>query len=398
MTPRQGWWRIGSGIALVAIAMAAWVLGQERAHRDQTAQETRQREITLTERALSERTQVAAALLAESLVNPTYFFDLQRIGEVLVSSRSRGDVAYVMLLDANGRILHDGSADIARYGQLPDDPLAAAAIASKDVSVFAGERFTEVAHPITLGDQRLATLRLAFARDPALMPAALPERDTAIAEATLLACLALAFAGLLWLGDRRLAMPQAQTAARLAQLARLYGTAGSAGGTSVALDGISARFAGFDQELKQQGLIDGLTALPNRIALRATIDEWMQRARAADSEFALLFIDLDDFKRINDTLGHDVGDDILSGISRRFSEILHEEHPAGQGYIARFGGDEFVVLLDSIVLPNHALHVARKINAALGPISEAQLAAQRGIKRMNGIPLEDPNSYESSFS
>ena len=40
----------------------------------------------------------------------------------------------------------------------------------------------------------------------------------------------------------------------------------------------------------------------------------------------------------------------------------------------------------------------RRINAALGPISEAQLAAQRGAKRMNGIPLEDPNSYESSFS
>ena len=94
------------------------------------------------------------------------------------------------------------------------------------------------------------------------------------------------------------------------------------------------------------GVIPPPTGLPNRIALRQRIGDAIQKAQAGgDGGLALLFIDLDDFKRINDTLGHDVGDEILAAVARRFGDVLRDEHPAGQGFIARFGGDEFVMLL-----------------------------------------------------
>ncbi len=349
MTPRRQWWLAGVLIAGSLLGLADWTLRRQRDSTQAIEVDAQQRESALAMSGLRERASVAAAMLAEALVNPTYFFDLQRIGEVLVSSGKRDDVAYVLLIDAKGNILHDGSADIAQFGEKPNDRFAVDAAATLVPHAFIDADFVEVAHPLFLGDQRLATLRLALRRKNA---ATLPP--TMISSASrddtwLLSGLFAAFAVLLWLGDRRFVAPQAQTNARLAQIARVYRQgdmhANPTSDPGEAMDAIVKRFAGFDGELRQQSLIDGLTGLPNRIALRAHIDTWIKQTRSATDEFALLFIDLDDFKRINDTLGHDIGDDILTGIARRFAEIVREEHPGDDGFIARFGGDEFVLLI-----------------------------------------------------
>src|SRR5690606_22329538 len=152
MSLRRRWWLFGAMLALLALALVAATLQQHRAQARRTATAVAQRESAQAEAALADRARVAAELLAESLVNPTYFFDLQRIGEVLVGSLNRDDVAYVLLLDRDGRIIHDGSHDIARFGQQPDDAFAARAQAATEVSVFGADRFVEVAHPIALGD------------------------------------------------------------------------------------------------------------------------------------------------------------------------------------------------------------------------------------------------------
>jgi diguanylate cyclase (GGDEF)-like protein len=263
----------------------------------------------------------------------------------LVGSLNRNDVAYVLLLDRNGRIIHDGSNDIVRFGQRPDDALAERAFAATDVSVLANERVVEVAHPIALGDQRLATLRLALKRNPTTIAPIVPETPRWL-DPALLAGLATCFLALLLFGERRFVLPQQYLDARLRQLARVHTQGANGDDVRSALDRVEQRFVGFERELQQIARIDALTGLPNRIALRQRIGEAIQRAQAGgDGGLALLFIDLDDFKRINDTLGHDVGDDILAAVARRFGDVLRDEHPAGQGFIARFGGDEFVMLL-----------------------------------------------------
>jgi len=105
---------------------------------------------------------------------------------------------------------------------------------------------------------------------------------------------------------------------------------------------------------------DALTGLANRALFQDRLQGIMARVRREHARFALLCIDLDNFKDVNDAYGHGVGDQLLQEVARRLRGCIRESDT-----IARFGGDEFVVLLDSIILPNHALHVARKVNAAL---------------------------------
>ena len=121
MSLRQRWWLLGSLVAMCVVVLAAVALQQHRVQAHRVANAAAQREFALAEEALAERGRVAADLLAESLVNPTYFFDLQRIGEVLGGALNRGDIGYVLLLDRDGRILHDGSDNIARFGGDPNN-------------------------------------------------------------------------------------------------------------------------------------------------------------------------------------------------------------------------------------------------------------------------------------
>jgi diguanylate cyclase len=113
-------------------------------------------------------------------------------------------------------------------------------------------------------------------------------------------------------------------------------------------------------ENQYQALHDGLTGLPNRTLLRDRTD---QAIRQADRELvpaALLLIDLDHFKEVNDTLGHHHGDRLLIKVGERLRDSLR-----GIDTVARLGGDEFAVLLPRIETSEGATTVARKIQAAL---------------------------------
>ena len=101
---------------------------------------------------------------------------------------------------------------------------------------------------------------------------------------------------------------------------------------------------------------DGLTGLPNRLLLTERVQQELAHARRHLSQFALLFIDLDHFKSINDTLGHDVGDQLLCQVAERLST-----HVRDCDTVARLGGDEFVVLQTSLQSPQHAAKMAENL-------------------------------------
>ena len=97
------------------------------------------------------------------------------------------------------------------------------------------------------------------------------------------------------------------------------------------------------EKLEQMASTDLLTGLPNRRHLESTLQNRIEQAQQTGDQFGLLFLDLDMFKEVNDTLGHSWGDELLRAVSRRLHECLD-----GKGLITRFGGDEFVVVSDTL--------------------------------------------------
>ena len=121
---------------------------------------------------------------------------------------------------------------------------------------------------------------------------------------------------------------------------------------------LEARVDERTRQLQHLAEHDPLTELPNRRQLLAHIDGALRAARADSGRVALLFIDLDNFKTLNDSLGHDFGDTLLQAVSQRLRQAV------GAGFCARWGGDEFTVVLDGIANPDDARRRAFDVVAA----------------------------------
>lgn len=116
-----------------------------------------------------------------------------------------------------------------------------------------------------------------------------------------------------------------------------------------------------EAQLLYGALHDNLTRLPNRSLLMERLELALKRTRRHENyRFAVLFIDLDRFKMVNDSLGHEVGDRLLMAIAQELSKLVRATDT-----VARLGGDEFVVLLDPITDLNHAIRIAERIAEVL---------------------------------
>jgi diguanylate cyclase (GGDEF)-like protein/PAS domain S-box-containing protein len=105
---------------------------------------------------------------------------------------------------------------------------------------------------------------------------------------------------------------------------------------------------------------DLLTGLPNRYLLFDRMEQTIRRARRNQSMFAVLYIDLDGFKGVNDRYGHHIGDQVLRQVADRLTANVRDSDT-----VARMGGDEFTIILDVIKMPEAALFVAQKIRAKI---------------------------------
>lgn len=136
-----------------------------------------------------------------------------------------------------------------------------------------------------------------------------------------------------------------------------------------------------EDELRYMANYDALTGLPNRALLMDRIQHGIEQARRQHRSLALCFIDLDKFKQINDSLGHDIGDLMLKEVARRLKLTLRDSDT-----VARLGGDEFVVILEGYKTNDNISHVARKM---LAVISEPmQLGSENvGVSPSIGIAM-----------
>ena len=118
----------------------------------------------------------------------------------------------------------------------------------------------------------------------------------------------------------------------------------------------------FESQLEHQALHEPLTGLPNRSLFLDRLKHALMRTRRAGGQIAAMFMDLDRFKIINDSMGHEAGDRLIQAVARRLEGVVRETDT-----VARLGGDEFGVLLEVGVTPNHAEEVAQRILEEIEP-------------------------------
>jgi len=356
---------VAAAVMLVVVAIVAALLAGQAATQREVLRASNGVVDQVFDRSAREQGTALATSLADALVNPLYFSDLDAVGALVRSTASQNAVSYVLVHDTEGRLLHDGSIEVAGYGRQMQDPLAAGAVAADALKVQESSMVLEVDVPIRIGDQRIGGLRVGMdlvpVRAQQAETMAMLERGANKANRRQLLWLGLvmlALVGLVsllalyvqrtlvrpvrWLGDatRRIeagdyqVQPQAtRRRDEIGELLRSFGRMGES-------------IARHDREVRQMAYTDALTGLTNRLAFREALDHELLGARTSGRGLALLFIDIDEFKRVNDTLGHEAGDEALLQFAQRIAALV-EQDGGSDALLARFGGDEFVILIGS---------------------------------------------------
>ncbi|MEZ5463715.1 MAG: EAL domain-containing protein [Lysobacteraceae bacterium] len=367
---------------LLVLAVMGGLWWQQRATASEQAQISREAMHQMAFTSMERRGAGLASLLADALVNPLYYFDIVRIGETVRSALQQPDVMYVLVYDENGRVVHDGSHDIPQFGQTMSDALAADAVASTEQVVQWTDRQVDVTQPIYIGDERIGGVRIGLSS--AGMAAVEKEAVATLAQrgeqsiqrnllwmAGLFGVLLLIGFGVSLLLSRGVLRPIRELADAARRMESGHFDLGLQSARDDEIGDLIRAFrrmgdsvSRHDRDIRRIAYGDSLTGLPNRLAFREMLDESLQKAQSSGTEQALMFVDLDDFKRINDSLGHDAGDDVLGQFAER---IRHSVSVGGDQHalVARFGGDEFVVKLGGLNVRDTAAHVAEAMLAEL---------------------------------
>ena len=146
-----------------------------------------------------------------------------------------------------------------------------------------------------------------------------------------------------------------------------------------------------EEQLRHQALHDSLTGLANRALFQDRIDHSLRALARRPGHVAILFLDLDNFKLVNDTLGHQVGDELLLAVARRLGELTRPNDT-----VARLSGDEFGILCDQLGDPRDAIQIARRLTDVLAlplQVGDRELVTTASV----GIAMAAPDATTDSL-
>jgi diguanylate cyclase (GGDEF)-like protein len=323
------------------------------------------------EQRLKREARSIASMLADFASN--YLSDL-RIDELRVivqDVQRREDILYAFVLDPEDALIVDGVVGDDNLFDTVDDPLSRAARASGRGFLRLDGDGLHAVEPVYLGAEELGTVRIGMSTEQLRRDIiALRNRNAVLGGGFLVISLALSLPLV-----RRFTRPLAQLTAsteaasqgRFEQQIEIR-TNDEIGTLAAAFNRMLRQLRDHTERIRNLAFFDSVTDLPNRVHFKELLGHAIASARRHQHLGAVLFLDLDRFKLINDTFGHEAGDLLLREFARRLSTCLRADDViarpgagASGPALARLGGDEFTIMLGEIHGPADAARVARRI-------------------------------------
>ena len=316
-----------------------------------------------------------ATMLADFASN--YLSDL-RIDELRIivqDVQRREDIIYAYVLDPEDSLIVDGEVGDDNLFDTIEDPLSRAARESGQGSLVLDRDGLHAVEPVYLGAQKLGTVRLGMSTEQLQQDIdGLRNRNALLGVGFLFMSLLLSLPLV-----RRITRPLAllKAGAEAASQGRFeqeieIRTNDEIGMLAAAFNSMLGQLQDHTERIRHLAFFDSVTDLPNRIHVKEILGRAIASARRDQHRGAVLFLDLDRFKLINDTFGHDAGDLLLRGFARRLTNCLRAgdvvARPgagAPDSTLARLGGDEFTIVLGEIHEPADAARAARRVLESL---------------------------------
>jgi diguanylate cyclase (GGDEF)-like protein len=332
-----------------------------------------------------------SAQLGKRLANALYYYDLNNLQRTLTMVQGLHHVSRVYVFDSDGRILQDGRADIAQFSDvpLPSAPLKTV-LNGKYLELNLPNQQSLFVQPIMIGDSVLGgvSLQLSFAdtqqnisKMKRISRTKEKENLSHFSSVALAITLCLVFIGAAI--ATLVARQHTRPIHRLVKFAQAIGSKNYTGPTTIerndelgdlacALNQMAANLEQRTQQIEHLAYHDSLTELPNRRKFTLLLDKAVEHASLSENRLATFCIDLDGFKRINDTLGHETGNQLLKAISQRIEQKISQSEYFSQRctdknewVLARMDGDEFAIFLQNIPDTNEATFLAHCVMQAL---------------------------------
>lgn len=301
---------------------------------------------------------VQAEIVSDNAAAAMAFSDATWAAEALATLKASPDILRASLTLPNGGVL-------AVY---PGDQLPALAKACSSASHEMAEQLSrngfQLCKPVYLKSKFVGTLALDASLDTYY-------RQLALYGATIMLATGISLVCAMWLAAKlrkSITEPLSQLLSVVNHVAHEQdfsvrpeaGRADEIGELSRAFGGMMSNLQERDERLQELAFYDGVTGLTNRHFFKERVEQAVANALRYQQRCCLMFIDLDDFKNVNDTLGHHIGDELLREVGQRLGGVLRDND-----LVCRIGGDEFAVILENVKDMHTPAMLAEKIIAAL---------------------------------
>ena len=330
-------------IVIALFPMVCGILGYEYySMRDATLQEIR----------------VQATIVSDNAVAALAFGDVTMASEALATLQASTDMQYAALVKTDGTVLATYQLE-----DLPPLPERLARLTYSEEEMLTWKTFT-LWKPIFLKSEFVGSIVLEISLD------SFYRRVKLYFAVVLLATLA-SLGVSLWLAIKlkdTITRPLFQLMSTVKRVTHnqdysvrpVLEANDEIGDLSKAFHDLMSNLEDRDERLQNLAFFDGITGLPNRHFFKERIEQCVANALRYEMRCCLMFIDLDDFKIVNDTLGHHVGDDLLKEIGHRLNKVLRNND-----LVCRIGGDEFAVILENVKDMGSTAMLAEKIIKAV---------------------------------